>query len=244
MRLVLYNIRYGTGAGPSFHLPVPGAGYLRGTRRNLTRITDFLRQQDPDIVGLIEVDTGSYRSGFVNQAEVIANALNHRHSFQCKYAEESINQRLPVVKRQGNAMLTSQPAIETRFHYFESGIKRLIIELELDDFVVFLVHLSVKFRHRHYQLRHLHELIAASKKPVAVAGDFNTLWGDHELVLFCEAAGLHNANEAALPSYPSWSPKRQLDFVLYGKGLKVDYFAMPQVTYSDHLPLVCDLTTT
>src|SRR5580658_2937898 len=63
LRLVVYNIRYATGTGVAFHLPLPGAGYLRSNRRVLTGITEFLRAEKPDVVGLIEVDTGSIRSG-------------------------------------------------------------------------------------------------------------------------------------------------------------------------------------
>ncbi len=74
MRLVVYNIRYATGTGLAFHLPLPGAGYLRNNRRVLSGITEFLRAERPDLVGLIEVDTGSIRSGMVNQAEHIAPA--------------------------------------------------------------------------------------------------------------------------------------------------------------------------
>ena len=36
-------------------------------------------------------------------------------------------------------------------------------------------------------------LIAATAKPVIVAGDFNTFWGEHEMYLFCEAARLRSA---------------------------------------------------
>mgnify|MGYP006154888961 CR=1 FL=1 len=39
MRLLLYNIRYATGTGAAFHLPVPGAGYLRSNPRVLEGIT-------------------------------------------------------------------------------------------------------------------------------------------------------------------------------------------------------------
>ncbi len=67
VRLLIYNIRYATGTGPAFHLPVPGAGYLRSSRQVLTQITEFIKGQDPDVVGLIEVDTGSIRTGMVNQ---------------------------------------------------------------------------------------------------------------------------------------------------------------------------------
>ncbi|NBC23159.1 MAG: endonuclease, partial [Gammaproteobacteria bacterium] len=75
MRLLLYNIRYGVGGGASMHVPVPGAGYLLGNRPNLDRIIEFIQSVDPDIVGLVEVDTGSIRSRRVNQAEEIARAL-------------------------------------------------------------------------------------------------------------------------------------------------------------------------
>jgi len=63
LRLLVYNIRYATGIGPAFHLPFPGAGYLRSSRKVLDGITSFVKAQDPDIVGLIEVDLGSVRSG-------------------------------------------------------------------------------------------------------------------------------------------------------------------------------------
>ena len=92
------------------------------------------------------------------------------------------------MRKQANAFLAAPRVHGERFHYFDSGIKRLIIELELDDVCVFLVHLSIKYRHRQYQLRYLHELIEKADKPVIVAGDFNTFWGTHELYLFMRAA--------------------------------------------------------
>ncbi len=240
MRLLLYNIRYGIGLGRAMHLPVPGAGYLLGNRSNLQRITDFIKAQDPDIVGLVEVDTGSIRSRRVNQAEAIAKALGHYSAYQCKYGTGSFNARLPIIRKQGNAFLAAPRVHGERFHYFDKGIKRLIIELELDDCAVFLVHLSLKYRHRQAQLHHLHDLVVASNKPVLVAGDFNTFWGNHEIYLFMRAAGLENANIRGLPSYPSKAPRKELDFVLYSQGVTVNDFFIPKVTFSDHLPLVCD----
>lgn len=240
MRLLLYNIRYATGTGATFHLPVPGAGYLRASPRVLAGITRFIKSQDPDIVGLIEVDTGSIRSGRVNQAEAIAESLGHYSTYQCKYGASSLNAMVPIVNKQANAFLAAPRVEGERFHYFDTGIKKLIIELELDDLCVFLVHLSIKFRHRHVQLRHLFELVKAARKPVIVAGDFNTFWGEHEMALFMEAAGLRSANVNRLPSYPSRRPRMELDFILHSSQISIDSFSIPNVTYSDHLPLVCD----
>ena len=225
-------------------MPVPGAGYLFGNPGNLVKITDFIKSTDPDIVGLIEVDIGSMRSGRVNQAEAIAAELGHFSAYECKYGEESVNQLIPILRKQGNAFLAAPRITGERFHYFDQGIKRLIIELELDDVAIFLVHLSLKYRHRHFQLRHLYELIQKSSKPVIVAGDFNTFWGENEIFLFKKAAGLRSANIANNPTYPSRSPRMELDFILYGEEIEVTNFEIPNVGFSDHLPLICDFDIT
>jgi endonuclease/exonuclease/phosphatase family metal-dependent hydrolase len=104
------------------------------------------------------------------------------------------------------------------------------------------VHLSLKYRHRQYQLRYLYDLVRKTSKPVIVAGDFNTYWGDHELYLFMQAAGLASANARGLPSYPSSSPRKELDFILHSGQIEVNRFEIPAVQFSDHLPLICDFT--
>ena len=239
-RLLLYNIRYGVGAGASMHMPLPGAGYILGNQSVLPDIISFIKSVDPDIVGLIEVDTGSIRSRRINQAETIAGELGMNSSYETKYGAKSLNQLVPIIRKQGNAFLAAPRVHGETFHYFDTGIKRLIIELEMETFAVFLVHLSLKYRHRHLQLRKLYDLIEETEKPVIVAGDFNTFWGENEIYLFMRAAGLRSANTSSLPSYPSRSPRKELDFVLYQEGIQVTHFEIPQVRHSDHLPLVCD----
>ena len=68
----------------------------------------------------------------VNQAEHIARQLGHYSTYQCKYGADSLNQFMPIVRKQGNAFLSAPHVHGERFHYFDTGIKRLIIELELD----------------------------------------------------------------------------------------------------------------
>jgi len=240
MRLLLYNIRYAVGGGASMHMPLPGAGYVLGNQNVLPEITRFIKSVDPDIVGLIEVDTGSIRSRKVNQAEKLASDLGMNSSYETKYGSKSFNKMLPIVRKQGNAFMAAARVHGETFHYFDTGIKRLIIELEMKEFAVFLVHLSLKYRHRHLQLRRLYDLIAKTKKPVIVAGDFNTFWGENEIYLFMKAAGLTSANPNGISTYPSRAPRKELDFILYQEGIAVTGFEVPQVKHSDHLPLVCD----
>ena len=240
MRFILYNIRYGTGAGWRFHVPFPFSGYLRSSRVNFDKIVEFLRDQSPDIIGLIEVDIGSYRSGRVNQAKTIAAELGGAHVYESKYGVMSLANRVPVLREQGNAFITSRDIVASGFHYFEQGVKRLVIELQFEDFVIFLVHLSLHYRHRQYQLSDLHTLFTTVDKPMLVAGDFNAFWGSRELDLFMAATNLRNANTDSLPTFPSYSPRQQFDFILHSPEIRIERFEIPRVIHSDHLPLVCD----
>lgn len=240
MRMLLYNIRYGMGLGHGVHWPLPGVSAVADSRANLKRIQNFIKAQNPDIVGLVEVDGGSIRSRRINQADTIARALGHYSVYQCKYGAGSLNQFLPIVRKQGNAFLAAPHVHGARFHYFDKGIKRLIIELELAGCAIFLVHLSLKYRHRQAQLHALQDFVAASSKPVLIAGDFNTFSGRDEIYPFMKATGLRSANVHGLPSYPSSSPRKEIDFVLYGDGISITEFSIPGVRFSDHLPLICD----
>lgn len=232
MRFVLYNIRYATGSKMR--------NFIRPSSRNLAQITTFLRELEPDLVGLIEVDHGSYRSGRKNQAALLADSLGHYHSHSVKYEENSVWRHLPVLGKQGNAFLARDRICNEQFHFFKHGMKRLVMELELDHVVVFLVHLALGSRVRHQQLGALYNLVKNTEKPYVVAGDLNVLWGEQEIDLFLAASGLQNANARSLPTYPSNNPHRHLDFILYSEGVKIRDFRVPQVRLSDHLPLVLD----
>ena len=238
MRFLLYNIRYAAGIGTQFHLPVPYSGYFKRTNGNFKNIADFIKSVNPDIIGLIEVDSGSFRSEKRHQAEAIAWELQHDHVYRSKYADASMAQKVPLLNKQGNAILTNQEIISQRFHYFREGVKRLVIEMELQDLSVFLVHLSLKFRHRQYQLQDLHTMIKNAHKPVIVAGDFNVLWGNRELQLFLAATGLHNANIDGQPSHPSRAPRRQLDYIFHSPQIHTTGFEIPRIKFSDHAPLI------
>ena len=239
MRFILYNIRYATGRRTRWawmHCLTPTVGHLPAIAR-------FIQGYDPDVVGLVEVDVGSYRSGKCNQAELLATELGHYHSCRMKYRGKGglgVMRRLPVLGKQGNAFLTRDAIRKETFHELTDGFKRLVIELDLARVRLFLVHLALGYRTRHQQLAELHELIGKSDKPCIVAGDFNSHTGARELRLFLKATGLVSANSKHLPTYPSWKPRRELDFICHSPQIQVKQFTVPQTTLSDHLPLVVD----
>ena len=127
MRFLLYNIRYGTGVGSRFHLPVPYAGFFKRSTENYERIIEFIREASPDIVGLVEVDSGSFRTRNNCQADSLARQLGYNHIVESKYLQGSLAKRMPVLANQGNALLTRQDILEHRLHFFKHGMKRLVI---------------------------------------------------------------------------------------------------------------------
>lgn len=241
MRLMLYNMRYGTGSGFKFHLPFPFGGFFRKTSKNLDSLIQFFREQKADVLGLVEIDAGSYRSEHRNQANYIAWKLGQHPFCRSKYVQRSWWGRLPLMRKQANACVCGKPVLNQRTHFLRKGVKRLVMELELDEVVIFVVHLALSRKCREAQLADLARLAKTARKPFLIAGDFNAFAGKVELKDFMEDLRLSSANLSDLPTFPSRAPRWQLDFILHSPEIRVTHFEVARhVRLSDHLPLICD----
>jgi len=179
-------------------------------------------------VGLVEVDTGSIRTGRVNQAEGdrrVASA--HTTTYQCKYGTDSLNTLVPIVNKQANRLprrtarrgravpITSTPAS-----------KRLIIELELvRTCASSSCTCSLKFRHRHAQL--LPPLRARASTRAAGDGGGGTstrsLGAKHEMALFHgKRPALKSANRGPAAVLSARRPRMELHFILHTRGIEVE----------------------
>ena len=116
----------------------------------------------------------------------------------------------------------------------------MIIEVDTVVVVVCLVHLALGGKTRQKQIVQLYSLVKDCKKPVIVAGDFNVFWGEEEIEMFLQASNLRNINIRKDPTFPSWNPKRELDFILCSKDIKVKSYEVIQTQLSDHLPILVD----
>ena len=46
----------------------------------------------------------------------------------------------------------------------------------------------------------------------------------------------------ACPPIRARSPRKELDFILHSGQIEVNRFEIPDIQFSDHLPLICDFT--
>ena len=203
---------------------------------NLDAISDLVAGFD--IVGLQEVDCGSLRSGFVNQAKYLATHAGF------PWWTHQPNRKVSVIAHAGNGMLgryEPQRVDEHRLPGAIPGRGALVARFGAGESALWVVvlHLALGRRARFQQLRYVAHLVAAHAN-VVVMGDLNAGPESHEIDEFRTHSGL--VLPAGRPAtFPAWRPQRAIDHVLVSPGLRVVDYRAVESTLSDHLPLAITL---
>lgn len=243
MKIVSYNIAYFSGlTGKKFHYVSKFHKMLFHSKKKMNEIIDFLKKENPDVVGLIEIDGGSLRTLYKSQPEKVERQMKYNMLFNQKYGENKIKTKIPILKKQGNAFITRKRIEEYEFFSLPAGFKRLVIRIRYEGIQFYLVHLALSKMTRSIQIDFLRKKINKEDKNI-VLGDFNTFNGEMELRKMVKECGLKNPNEGEIPTQPSCKPKYILDYILVSKGIKVKKFTVPSLQYSDHLPVIVEIFT-
>lgn len=238
LHLLSYNVQTGI---PAQHyrnyLTNSWKHFLPHTSRwtNLDRVAHILTQFD--LVGLQEIDAGSLRTGFVNQAEYLARRADF------PFWQYQTNRKLGNLARHSNGFLSRYRPMETRQYKLPGlpGRGALMVRFGqyTDSLAVFVVHLALGKRARLRQVAFLSGLI--NQYPYSVVmGDFNCDPGSLEMKTLLKATNLMLPEDRAV-TFPSWRPRRHLDHILVSPGLKVEKTYSPRLQYSDHLPVAMEV---
>jgi len=191
-----------------------------------------------DIVGLQEVDCGSLRSGFVNQAKYLANHAGF------PWWTHQPNRKVGVIAHAGNGLLSRFTPARVDEHRLPGAIPgRGALVCKFGDSAaslwVVVLHLALGRRARFQQLRYVAHLVAG-RPNVIVMGDLNTGPDSHEVDEFRTRSGL--VSPPSRPrTFPSWQPQRAIDLMLFSPGLEIIEHRTLGTTVSDHLPLATTL---
>lgn len=191
-----------------------------------------------DIVGLQEVDGGSFRSGNVNQVEYLAARAGFTHHFQ------QLNRNLGRFAQHSNGLLSRLPPAYIEEHRLPGtlpgrGAIHATYGSGPDALHLFVAHLALSHRGRVRQLDYLSEIVTPLRN-VVVMGDLNcTPEQIHTHDRFCSALGLNPVRP--LLSYPSWQPRRALDHILLSDSLIAEDVRVLDQLFSDHLPIAVDV---
>lgn len=248
LRVVTYNVHYCKGLDGRF---AP------------ERIARVLRDLDPDIVALQELDCGRSRSRGEDQLAYLAGELGLNHAF-CPSIQVGSERYGHGLMSRGELQVRAQvrlpeggvPVIEPR--------DALHASTEIDDRQIVLVgtHLGLAHRERAAQIDRLlqPDLLGAAADggpPMIFLGDLNLVPGGrlyrrlsakwdnpHGDALFRNVQA-HAPNHVAIKTFPSFLPLRQLDHIFVTPHFSIQRVHSPANLLtrraSDHLPLVVDL---
>lgn len=252
VRLILYNIQYCAGTLGSWWEYLKFWRMLRAPRYLDYVIANELKNYNPDILGLIEVDLGSLRSRKKDEVTFFKEFMGFEgHAKKVKYTKKGVSglfKKMPITRKQANAILTKNQLFGTKSHELNNGTKRIVIDTTLKyprKYRLLLVHLALGSKTRKKQINQLIEIVNAIEEPVILMGDFNLFKGLEEIELLLKNTKLNYecSEKSHMKRYtqPSSKPSRTLDIVLTSKEIEVKkYQVLENVKYSDHLPVMID----
>jgi len=202
---------------------------------NLNRIGDLV--QSYDVVGLQEVDSGSLRTGFLDQTEYLA----HRARFPYWYRQ--VNRSLGKIAQHSNGVLSRVRPHAVDEHKLPGlrGRGAMLVELPTnrESLLICILHLALGKRARRLQMGYISELVKEYSQLV-VMGDFNCGSDSREIRELVENTHL-NLPVEDLKTFPSWRPNRKFDHILISESLKLRHTQVLEHTHSDHLPICVEI---
>jgi endonuclease/exonuclease/phosphatase family metal-dependent hydrolase len=239
IRLLSFNIQAGTSTARYHHYVTHSWRQVLPHTQRVTNLDAIAGLVAPfDMVALQEVDSGSLRSGFINQSRYLATQAGM--PFWCHQS----NRRVGTVAYAGNGFLSRfQPdAVEEhRLPGVIPGRGTLLVRYGegFNGLDIAIVHLALGKRARLQQLRFLARELDSGRHLV-VMGDFNTQADAAPVNEFLQTLALR-APTSGLPTYPSWQPQRAIDHILISEKLRAGAAEVLDVTYSDHCPVAVDI---
>jgi endonuclease/exonuclease/phosphatase family metal-dependent hydrolase len=191
-----------------------------------------------DIVGLQEVDGGSFRSSYINQLGFIAKQAGFPFDYQ------QTTRNLGRLAQYGNGFLSRYQPCEINQYSLPGlpGRGAIIARLQLTQgsLVIVSLHLALSKRAQNRQLAYVKEQITGEDH-VILMGDLNCR--AHRLLtktpLKDSALVLPTAN---LNTFPSWRPRQAIDHILVTASLAVKQVSVLPCQLSDHLPIAAHIS--
>ncbi|MFH1276199.1 MAG: endonuclease/exonuclease/phosphatase family protein [Candidatus Woesearchaeota archaeon] len=247
VKLVCYNIEYCEGMEGIWYQYLEFWKLFFPPKNLDQKIIKALKKLDLDILSLVEVDTGSFRSK-KDEVKYFEKSLGMKYFVEkVKYPFQGwlkLFHYVPILNKQANALISKYKFSKIKYHLFHEGTKRVIIQADVhcpQKVTLLLAHLSLSYSERVKQIDELIKLVNNIKNPVILMGDFNTFRGDKEIKKLMKET--HLKDRAKLDKFsigltePTWHPSRRLDYVLVSRQIKVKEYKVLNFPFSDHMPL-------
>ena len=250
VRLIVYNIEYCEGTTGLWYDYLKFWKVFFPPKGLDQRIVNHIKKLKPDILALVEVDTGSFRAKR-DEVKFFEKQLEMKSFVEkVKYPLKGwlkLFHYVPILNKQANAIIAKEKLCDVRYHVLHEGTKRVVIEATIyvpKIVTLMLAHLALGKKTRIRQIEELTNIVNKIKNPVILMGDFNTFNGEEEIQKLLDKTHLHHRFEMDKKSqtytHPAFHPNKRLDYVLTSKNIKVKSYEVLNFHFSDHLPLLVD----
>jgi len=240
LRLLSFNIQAGTSTARYHHYVTHSWRQVLPHAKRVENLNAIAELVSPfDMVALQEVDSGSLRSGYINQSRYLAN-----HAGMPFWCHQS-NRKVGTVAYAGNGFLSRfepDAVVEHRLPGVIPGRGTLLVRFGdgFNGLDIAIVHLALGKRARALQLQFLGRELDSSRHLV-VLGDFNTQVDTPHVMELRDTLAL-KAPTRGLATYPSWQPQRAIDHVLISETLEAGPAEVLDVALSDHCPVALEIS--
>lgn len=246
IKLMTFNIAHGRGLSL-----YQGFSSSRKIFKNLDRIAHVIRQQQPDIVALQEIDASSHWNGHINLLDYLQSATEYPVSLHGIHNKR--DGRKPLAY--GNAFLSKHGVKDWKVASFGSkklGEKGFLEACFLvDDIEIDVINLHLDFRSRRTRLRQVDQLLTSIHQrsladpyhlPPIICGDFNTSSRSsrdalHQLIRRSAQEEDYEFYPKRERTFPAHFPSRGLDFILLAPPFEACDTKVIRCLASDHLPV-------
>lgn len=249
--VMTYNIHHGTGNAPCTP-PPPSTPPSPDCGLDLDGIAAVIRAEDPDVVGLQEVDRFWARSGGVDQPAYLAEELGMFYCYGANLDHQPDN-HASVPHQYGTAILSKRPILEcanTLLPRTGTGEQRGLLAARINVRGVPLMflntHLHTTLADRVVQVQAIAGWVQGVADPIVLVGDFNARPTETSLpplydVLNDAWVEAGSGNGYSFPSEPGVPPNRRIDYIFVSPDVTASSILVaerPQTAMaSDHYPV-------
>lgn len=193
------------------------------------RTASVIVQQHPDVVALQELDSMTGRSGNRDQLGELASRTGYHPVFG---AAIEFNGGL-----YGVGILSREMPVSTKRIPLPGEEPRLLLVVELKDFVIACTHLDLNEAQRLASVPLIVEEAQRWQKPFLLAGDWNDTPDSKLLKAMTQYFTVLSGDEA---TYPADEPTECIDYVaaFNGRAEAIESHVIDEPAASDHRPLV------
>lgn len=229
LRVLCYNIHHAN--------PPSQPGLI-----DLDAIARVIREEQPDIVALQEVELNVGRSGKIDETRLLAEKTGMKAYFFAKAIDYdggdygvAILSKFDLLETH-NHPLPDDPALESEPRVLATARMRTPRGFE---FVFATTHLEVRGEsNRLIQVEEIKRIVNATPLPMIIAGDFNSVPGSEPIQKIDQV--FQRTCDPCAPTIPVINPDRTIDFIAFrpkDKFRVVSHKVIQEQYASDHLPV-------